>query len=151
MNIEIQTTPIHFQLHGKSAAVENNRFGETGVKLMNEMWRGVKESETPNEGQNHWVHLPDGRMFVGIVLAPGVSAPQHFETLTFELRRYLKHTHIGPYQLLPEKWKALKTELTARGETISNTFESPALEIYGHHCDEVSKLETTILIGLKDR
>lgn len=150
MNIEILTTPVRFHLHGKSALVENNRFGETGVKLMNEMWRDVKASQTPNEGQNHWVYLPAGRMFVGIVLAPEASAPQHFETLTFELHRYLKHTHIGPYQLLPEKWQSLKTELTARGETISNSVESPSLEIYGHHCDDVSKLETTILIGLKD-
>lgn len=151
MQVEILTTPIQFRLHGKSAPVENQRYGETGFKLMNEMWRVVKESQTPNEGKNHWVYLPDGRMFVGIVLAPNATAPESLESLAFELRRYLKHIHVGPYQLLPEKWQGLKAELTARGETISNSLESPALEIYGHHCDDVSKLETTILIGLKDR
>jgi effector-binding domain-containing protein len=57
----------------------------------------------------------------------------------------LKHVHVGPYQALPQKWKALKAELAARGEII----DSSSLEVYGHHCDDPSKTETTILIGLR--
>ena len=57
----------------------------------------------------------------------------------------MKHVHVGPYQALPQKWKDLMTELVARGDVI----DSPSLEIYGHHCEEPSVLETTILIGLK--
>lgn len=144
MNFEIATTPIQFQLHGKSSLVENHRYGETGVKLMNEMWRIVNDSSTPNTGINHWVYLPEGRMFTGVELASGAVAPDGLESLTFELARYLRHVHVGPYELLPEKWRTLKEELTARGETI-NDF---SLEIYGHHCGDASKLETTILIGL---
>lgn len=151
MDTQFLTTPIQFHLHGYSSPVENQRYGETGFKLMNEMWRVVKESQTPNEGKNHWVYLPDGRMFVGIVLAPDASAPESLESLSFELRRYLKHLHVGPYELLPAKWQTLKTEIAARGETIANTFESPALEVYGHHCSDVSKQETSILIGLMER
>jgi hypothetical protein len=41
----------------------------------------------------------------------------------------------------------LKAELTARGEVIG----WPSLEVYGHHCDDPSKLETTILIGLQKK
>jgi len=29
--------------------------------------------------------------------------------------------------------------------------DSPSLEIYGHHCDDSSKLKTTILIGLRSK
>jgi hypothetical protein len=57
----------------------------------------------------------------------------------------LKHVRIGPYQALPQKWKDLKAELEQRSEIM----DSPSLEIYGHHCDDPAKLETTILIALK--
>ncbi len=56
----------------------------------------------------------------------------------------MTHVHVGPYQSLPQKWKDLKAELAARGEVV----DSPSLEVYGHHCDDPAKVETTILIGL---
>jgi hypothetical protein len=56
----------------------------------------------------------------------------------------MKHLHIGPYQALPQKWKDLQHELAARGEIIG----FPSLEVYGHACEDPSKAETTILIGL---
>lgn len=112
---------------------------------MNEVWPVVKGSHTPTTGINHWVYLPDGQMFVGVELLPDAQAPVQLEPLEFELRRYLKHLHVGPYQALPDTWKALKTELAARGERIGD----PSLEIYGHHHDDPAKLETTILIGLE--
>src|SRR2546428_104020 len=95
----------------------------------------------------HWVYLPDGKMFVGVELRKPqqVPLPDQLEPLEFELQRYMKHLHVGPYQALPQKWKDLKAELVARGEVIG----SPSLEVYGHHCNEPSKLETTILIGLQ--
>jgi hypothetical protein len=52
---------------------------------------------------------------------------------------------MGPYQELPRKWKDLKAELAVRGEIMG----AASLEVYGHHCEEPSKLETTILIGLE--
>ncbi len=145
MHIEIISTPIRFQLHGLSLEVRNNQFGEVGMKLMNEMWKVIKGSNTANTGINHWVYLPDGRMFVGVELLPDAVVPKQLESIEFELNRYLKHVHIGPYQNLPAKWAALKTEIAERNETIG----SPSLEIYGHHGDDAAKLETTILIGLK--
>jgi hypothetical protein len=48
---------------------------------------------------------------------------------------------------LPQKWKELTAGLAARGKVVG----SPSLEVYGHHCDDPSKLETTILIGLQAR
>jgi hypothetical protein len=147
MNIVIVDEPIRFHLHGIGGVVENERYGEVGLRLMNEMWQVVQGAKIPTTGINHWVYLPDGRMFVGVELRnpqqPPTSDP--LESLEFELRRYMKHVHIGPYQTLPQKWKELKAELAARGEVIG----SPSLEVYGHHCDDSSKLETTILIGLQ--
>jgi len=145
MRTEIIDTPIQFHLHGMSATVPNHSYGEAGLRLMGELWKVVKQTGTATTGINHWVYLPDERLFVGVELLPNTQAPVGLEPLRFELQRYLKHVHIGPYQALPEKWKALKDELAAHGETIG----SPSLEVYGHHCDDSSKLETTILIGLQ--
>jgi hypothetical protein len=146
MNIEIIEEPIRFHLHGIRGVVENERYGEVGLRLMNEMWQAVKGAKIPTMGINHWVYLPDGRMFVGVELQDPQqpSTPDQLEQLEFELQRYMKHVHVGPYQALPEKWKELKAELAARGEVIG----SPSLEIYGHHCDDPAESETTILIGL---
>lgn len=147
MNIEIIEQPIRFHLHGISGVVANERYAEVGMGLMNAMWAAVKAAGIATTGINHWVYLPDGRMFVGVELqnVPDASVPAPLEALQFELPRYLKHLHVGPYQALPQKWKALKAELEARGETIG----APSLEVYGHHCDDPAKTETTILIGLQ--
>ncbi len=147
MNIEIIEKPILFHLHGISGVVENERYGEVGVNLMNEMWRVVKGAKIPTTGINHWAYLPDNKMFVGVELRSPQQAPLpgQLEPLEFELQRYMKHLHVGPYQTLPQKWKDLKAELALRGEVIG----SPSLEVYGHHCDDPAKAETTILIGLQ--
>lgn len=149
MKIEIIEEPIRFHLHGIGGAVEHECFGEVGVRFMNEMWQVVKSAGILTTGMNHWVYLPHGRMFVGVELRnvqqPVIPSP--LEPLEFELQRSLKHVHVGPYQALPQKWQALKAELAVQGETIGG----PSLEIYGHHCDDASKQETTILIGLQAR
>jgi len=145
MEIEIIETPIQFNLYGKSSTVSNDAYAPVGMKLMDEMWTIVKQTGTRTSGINHWVYLPQGRMFVGVELLPSAVAPNELEPLEFELRRYLKHLHVGPYQALPEKWKTLKEQLAIRGESAT----MPSLEIYGHHCDDPAKLETTILIGLQ--
>lgn len=149
MKIEIIEEPIRFRLHGIGGVVENERYGEVGLRLMNEMWQAVKGAKIPTTGINHWVYLPDDRIFVGVEL----RTPQQFPipgqlaTLQFELQRYLRHVHVGPYQVLPQKWKDLKAELAARGEAMS----FPSLEVYGHHCDGPAEPETTILLGLKPK
>ncbi|HVK15552.1 MAG TPA: GyrI-like domain-containing protein [Fimbriiglobus sp.] len=147
MEIEIIESPIRFDLYGVGGVVEGERYGEVGLRLMNEMWQAVKGAKIPTTGINHWVYLPDDRMFVGVELRSPHQGPMPdpLEPLEFELQRYMKHVHVGPYQELPQKWKDLKAELVARGEVIG----SPSLEVYGHHCDDPAKLETMILIGLR--
>ena len=147
MTVEIVEEPIRFHLHGVGGMVENGQYGEVGFRLMNEMWRAVKGAGVPTTGTNHWVYLPENKLFVGVELRTPqpLPTPDQLEPLEFELRRHMRHVHVGPYQDLPQKWAALKAEVAARGEIIG----SPSLEIYGHHCDDPAKLETTILIGLR--
>lgn len=147
MQFEIVEEPIRFHLHGISGAVENQQYGPVGLQLMNEMWQVVKTAQLANTGINHWVYLTSKQMFVGVELGnvQEPTVPDRLEPLQFELRRYLKHVHVGPYQELPQKWRALHSELGRLGEVVG----SPSLEIYGHHCDEPAQLETIILIGLE--
>lgn len=147
MNFEIIEAPTRFQLHDIKGIVENEQYGPVGLRLMDEMWRVVKAARIPTTGINYWVYLPGDILFVGVELRSPDSAsiPDSLQPLGFELPRYMKHVHIGPYQELPQKWKELMTELMAVGEATS----LPSLEIYGHHCENSTALETTILIGLK--
>ena len=144
MTFEIIETPIRFHLYGLAAEVQSNSVGEVGLKLMNELWKVVKESETATTGINHWVYLPGNQMFVGVELTENTKSITTLEPLAFELPRYLRHVHAGPYQLLPAKWASLKASIAGLGETTC----SPCMEIYGHHNADPTKLETTILIGL---
>ena len=146
MDIEIINTPIRFQLHGISSSVAGERYAEVGMGLMNQLWQQVKASNTATTGINHWVYLPQGRMFVGVEPLPCSAVPESLTPLEFELLRYLRHLHIGPYQTLPDKWQDLMAELTRLGETLC----APSLEIYEHQCeDDDSEPETEILLGLK--
>lgn len=149
MQLHIIDKPIQFRLFGIGGDVENEQYSRVGLRLMSEMWQIVKDAGITTTGINHWVYLPKGGMFVGVEIRNPSQAqiPHRLEPLEFELQRYMKHLHVGPYQELPQKWKALMAELRSRGEIISY----PSLEVYGHHCEESSKLETTILIGLKPK
>lgn len=145
--IEILEQPQHFQLWGISGEVQNEQYGPVGLQLMDALWQAVRTAGLKTAGVNHWVYLPDSQMFVGVELLPDQPPPSAPLTpLAFELPRALKHIHVGPYQELPQKWKALFAELNARGEQPGPV----SLEVYGHHCEEPSKQETTILIGLQN-
>lgn len=149
LDIAIVEQPVTFQLHGLGGVVAGRSHGEVGFLLMNEMWRLVKGAKLGNTGINHWVYLPDDRMFVGVALASPAKAgiPEELELLEIELKRHARHLHIGPYRELPQKWQALKRELASRGECVV----APSLEIYGHASPDESKAETTILLGLAQR
>ena len=121
MNVQIIESPMRFHLVGFSSLVENKQYGEVGLQLMNRLWQLIKEAKIPTTGINHWVYLPDHRMFTGTELSnpkPSVI-PAQLEPLKFEVQRYLKYVHVGPYQVLPQIWKQLKDELASRGEIIS--------------------------------
>ncbi len=149
MDVQIIDVPIRFSLFGLSARVENHRYGPVGLQLMDAVWKLVKEHDLRTTGINHWVYLPADVLFVGIdVQASNDSTlPMGLKPLAFELRRYLKHLHVGPYDMLPQKWADLKALLATSGESPS----LPSLEIYGHACEDPNAAETTILMGLETK
>jgi predicted transcriptional regulator YdeE len=150
-DVAIIDEAIRFQLYGLSSTVQNRCYGEVGLRLMNEMWKVVKDAKLATTGINHWVYFADDRMFVGVEVrnAEQSTIPEQLEPCEFELNRYSKHVHIGAYHELPRKWQALRAELAARGESVT----MPSLEVYGHSCEgeDESKSETTILMGLKPK
>jgi hypothetical protein len=75
MNIEIIEQPIRFHLHGIGGVVEDERYGEVGMPLMNEMWPIIKGAGIPTTGINHWVYLPGEGMFVGAELQNPQQVP----------------------------------------------------------------------------
>jgi hypothetical protein len=50
MEIEIISEPIRFALHGLPSTVGNRCHGGVGLRLMNEMWRIVKEAKLATTG-----------------------------------------------------------------------------------------------------
>ncbi len=120
MDHEILDVAQTFALHGRSSVVQHREYARVGLRLMDELWRIVLEAGTATTGINHWVYLPENRLFTGVELPPQTVAPAGLELLRFELQRALRHVHRGPY----------------------------SLEIYGHQCADPQAAETTILIGL---
>jgi effector-binding domain-containing protein len=149
MEIEIIDQPIRFRLYGLSSTVSNQAYGKVGCRLMDEMWAIVKPSGLKTTGINHWVYFADDRMFVGVEVTDGEpdATAKPLEACEFELARYARHVHVGPYDKLFQKWQALKSELAARGESVT----LPSLEVYGHipEGDDCSQPETTILMGIR--
>ena len=86
---------------------------------------------------------------VAAAIGPKTKAviPVDLESCEFELQRYAKHVHVGPYQALPQKWQALRTQLAGQGETVV----MPSVEVYGHSCEgaDESQAVTTILMQLR--
>lgn len=147
MDIELIEQPMHFQLWGLSAEVEDRRYGEVGCQLMDQLWEIVRHSQLKTTGVNHWVYFAEERMFVGSeprVENPNEPCPAQLSQLEFDLPRFARHLHVGPYHDLPQKWQALRAELASRGETIT----MPSLEVYGHCTGDEATAETTILLGL---
>lgn len=147
MEIQLLDQPLRFRLRGLSAPVGNQSYGEVGCRLMEAMWKLVRQAKLKTTGHTHWVYFADDRMFVGVEIPEDERAaiPAELERCEFELPRCSKHVHLGPYHELPQKWWSLRAELSARGETVT----MPSLEIYGHVCeDDESTAETTILLGL---
>lgn len=146
-HVEIADDTVSYLLHGCSANVPEERYAETGMRLMGELWPAIKQQNIKTKGVNHWVYLPDGTMFVGVELLNDGSTPQELQPLSFTLQRRLVHLHRGAYEKLPAKWATLKEVIVERGEAM----QGPALEVYGHHSDDPELQETTIVIGLRDR
>lgn len=147
MTADITDVPFRVRLVGRGGTVAGERYAEMGFALMNELWAIVRGGKVANRGVNHWVYLPDHRLFAGVELVDPTAVPDGLEPLTVELARHVRYVHVGAWSDLPRVWAGLKTWIAEQGERIG----SPALEIYGHHSDDPAKQETTILIALEPK
>jgi hypothetical protein len=140
MNIEIRQN-LNFHLYGFSAAVPNFKFGETGIGLMNRMWDIVKKNGLKNNGINVWMYDNQQQMFCGVELDPRPANNFGMEERDLHFKNYAWYKHVGPYQLLMDANQKMREELQKMGLK----YGPPSLEIYGHHDDDPSKLETEIV------
>jgi effector-binding domain-containing protein len=144
MQVEIIEKDFNLILYGVSGISVNNNFGETGFKLMNDMWEKVKSHSLRHKGVNTWVYETEGKMFTGVELENNPSNVD-LELKEISLKKYAYYKHIGPYSQFAEVYSNLNEQLNKR--KLKTCF--PWLEIYGHWNKDESKLETEILMCLK--
>ncbi len=142
---EIVETPYCALLHGFGGSIVDAPIPVVGKRLMDDMWQHIQSTGIKSKGLNHWVYLPDSKMFVGVELIDPSSADSKFEQCQVHLPRYLKHVHLGPYSELPSIWPELMSLISDLGERPMY----PNLEIYGHWNPDPAQCETTIIIGLQ--
>lgn len=126
MKIETVESPFQVSLVGKSGEVAGKCYGDVGKKLMDAMWAEVAERGIETHGINHWVYLPDDRMFTGMEPKGACDDLGSLETMELTLSRYMRHLHVGPYTELPGVWGTIMKRIEDDGETCS----FPSIEIY---------------------
>lgn len=149
MQIEIIDQPFQVLLFGFGGEIAGGDIPTTGKRLMDKMWNEIQAAGIKTQGINHWVYLPQSRMFSGVQAIQAVEEVESLgvlEKLEVRLGRHLRYVHRGEYSKLPQVWKELMVLLNDRG--LRPTL--PNLEVYGHWNPDPAQCETTILIGLAE-
>lgn len=143
MNIEIREN-LTLKLYGLSGQVKDLKFGETGVALMDKMWKVIDSNNLPHKGINIWVYDDKSNMFTGVEMHKDLadSCGLEFRDVTF--RKYAWYLHVGPYELLFDANRSMWVELEKQGLKPC----APSAEIYGDHGPDKNKLETQIIYTL---
>lgn len=127
-------------LHGLSGFAQSD-WAATGKRLMDRLWKEVREKKLPNKGLNVWVYEEGNQLFTGVELTGPPPADCPLETKTITLPRYAWFKHIGPYDNMKATYDAANAEF----EKVGVRARLPLVEIYGHWNDDPSKLETELL------
>lgn len=145
MNIEIINIPLQLTIYGYSGIAMNKDYTETAFKLMDKMWQTVKQQGLKNKGLNTWAYDEGDKVFAGVELLETPVADTGLEQKSITLLKYAYFQHTGPYNLIKQTGLAMQAELKKMH------FETgfPFIEIYGHWTNDASKLETEILMNLK--
>jgi len=61
----IVTEPLERTLYGFSGSFQPGKAWDAAKPLMDRLWTTLKAHGIPNQGINHWVYGPKGRLFVG--------------------------------------------------------------------------------------
>jgi len=145
MNVEIINQTFTLNVYGLSGNVINKDFSGAAFKLMDRMWKIVREAGLQNKGMNIWIYEPGEIVFAGVELAETPAPYTGLQHKTLTLTHYAYYKHIGPYNLIKQTGQAMRDELKLRGfETVL-----PYIEIYGHWHSDESILETELFMNLK--
>jgi effector-binding domain-containing protein len=140
MSISINEN-FNIEIYGFAGVAINRNWAETGMSLMNKMWKEVKANLLKHKGINIWVYEEEDKMFAGVELDGAPQLNTALELKKIHLPRYARCKHIGSYGKIGETGSKVIKELNSKG--IKTCL--PYLEIYGHWTDDESKLETALL------
>jgi predicted transcriptional regulator YdeE len=146
MNIEIIESPFRLTIYGFSGTAINKDYSGTAFRLSGKMWQAVKSNNLKNKGLNVWVYESDEKVFAGVELDDIPGQDTGLEQKIITLQKYAYFKVIGSYNLIKKAGQAMTEEIKQRG------FETgfPFIEIYGHWTNDETKLETELLMSLKD-
>ena len=144
MDIKILDEPLDFDLYGLSGDVASFDYAGSGKKLMDELWRRVREHSLPHKGKNFWVYHRADHMSSCVELKDGASAQSILVHLPVSLQKYAYFKHVGLYKRLGEVHREMDAELRARGLVECG----PRIEKYGDWVEDENQLVTEVFIGL---
>jgi hypothetical protein len=128
-------------LVGYSGEAVNRDWANTGMALMNRMWKEISALHIPNNGLNVWAYWQGNMMMAGVGYTGSLPAGTDLEQRSFELPRYVCVKHVGPYNQIPETFTKAQEYFKTEGIAVG----VPYLELYGHWNEDPSKLETDML------
>jgi hypothetical protein len=144
MDIEIREND-EWDLFGISGDVEKHDYAGTGKRLMDELWRRIRENGLPHKGINFWVYDSSKRMFTGVELQDASAVGELLEHKPVVIPKAAYYKYIGPYHKLGDTHREFERELAAR-----DLIEiGPRVERYGDWVADENQAVTEIFIGVK--
>jgi len=144
MNIEIHDEPVEFDLYGLSGNVARFDYSGTGKKLMDELWRRVRERGLPHKGINFWVYNRADHMSTCVEMRNGAATDGILDHMPVSITKYAYFKHVGPYNKLGDVHRGMDRELAARNLTECG----PRIEKYGDWTEDPNQLITEVFIGI---
>jgi predicted transcriptional regulator YdeE len=137
--------PVTISVYGFGGTATQGTWVPVLFKLMDRLWLTVKQHDLKTKGQNIWIYESDHAVFAGVEMVQPPSAATGLEYKTVTLPQYAYYKHIGPYSAISQAGQAMRVDAASAG------FEAtlPYVEIYGHHSNDESKLETEIFWTLQ--
>ncbi len=143
--MEIVESPFVLEIYGLGGIAVGKDYVGTAFGLSGKVWQLVKSNNLKNKGLNVWVYEPGEVVFTGVELLEPLNEDVGLERKVISIRKYAYLKHVGPYNLIKVSGQTMRDELRKKGlETIL-----PYIEIYGHWTSDESKLETELIMSLK--
>ncbi len=148
MEIIISDTPWQKTLLGISRRHDPGlSYGDEIRIQLGPVWEAVRSHGIATTGINHVFYGEGDEVFCGLECREAPASVPGLELRRVELPRYAYYRHTGPYELIPQAYTRMQSELSRLGLRSV----PPGLEIYGHWNDDPQKLVTEILMSVKDK